>query len=245
MSKVQRSPLNGNYHMSADRSEDFRSNEWITALRDYAQRLLAWFSADLSRLSGIGLELQDSERLTLMVQETDLQAKRQASCAATGVMRWKMRRKQPTAKRMEVSPRPVEDLKMLGDWLVNGSEPLLLLAPFGSGKSVLLATFACRLAEAVVRWCNNQGDGPLPPVPMPVRLREWKWYEEERLRDYVYSRGQNLLDPIGAAALTADQVGRLASADKLLPLMDLMNWRMRTRGVGCNAGSNKTICAEC
>ncbi len=74
------------------------------------------------------------------------------------------------SKRASIAPS-IEDLKMLEDWLANSTGPLLLLSPFGSGKSVLLATFACQLAEAVVGWCDNPGDESLPPVPLPVRLR--------------------------------------------------------------------------
>jgi hypothetical protein len=202
--------------MAADRSASFRSKKWIGDLRDYAQRLSGWLSADLRRLSDTGLNLGTAERMTLMVQETDLQAERKAS--------WRGDGRDGTdvdygPKRENIAP-PIEDLKMLEDWLASRLEPLLLLAPFGSGKSVLLATFACQLAEAVVRWCDNHGDGLLPPVPLPVRLRAWEWHAREKFRAYVSGRSQDILDPNGAAVLTADHVDALASAGKLLPLYD-------------------------
>ena len=80
--------------MSTDESAHFRSKKWIGALRNYAQGLLAWLSADLSRLSGTGLELANAERLTLMVQETDREAERQASWRGAGAMG----RKLPTGR---------------------------------------------------------------------------------------------------------------------------------------------------
>ena len=202
--------------MSADGSADFRSKKWISALRNYAQRLSAWLSADLRRLSGTGLDLRNADRLTLMVQETDLQAERKASWRGDGRDETEAAY---TSERGNIAP-PVEDLKMLEDWLANGSEPLLLLAPFGSGKSALLATFACQLAEAVVRWCDNPGERPLPPVPMPVRLRAWEWHAREKFRDFVRGRSQDILDPNGSVVLTGYHVDMLASAGKLLPLYD-------------------------
>ncbi len=151
-----------------------------------------------------------------MVQETDREAERQTSWRGDGRDGTEV---EHGPKRASIAP-PIEDLKMLEDWLANSSEPLLLLAPFGSGKSVLLATFACHLAEAVVHWCDNPGDEPLPPVPLPVRLRAWDWYAREKFRAYVCGRSQDILDPNGAAVLTADHVEMLASAGKLLPLYD-------------------------
>jgi hypothetical protein len=114
--------------MAADRSASFRSKKWIGDLRDYAQHLSAWLSADLRRLSDTGLNLGNAERMTLMVQKTDLQAERKASWRGDGRDGTEV---EYGPKRENIAP-PIEDLKMLEDWLASRLEPLLLLAPFGS-----------------------------------------------------------------------------------------------------------------
>jgi hypothetical protein len=92
--------------------------------------LSSWLSADLNRLSDTGLGLKEGERLTLMVQEADPQRERQASWRGDG---------QDAGERLyglsqqRVAP-PVEDRKLLNEWLETGSDALLLLAPVWFGE---------------------------------------------------------------------------------------------------------------
>ena len=201
--------------MTEDRFAEFRSQEWINALRQYATGLRDWLSADLSRLSDTGIRLEKAERLTLMVQEVDLQKERQGS--------WRSESQAAVpfycVDQGSIAP-PVQDWKLLNKWIANGSGPLLLLAPFGSGKSILLAVFTCQLAQAVVDWCDGQGKGIMPLVPLSVRLRAWRWRAEERFCDYLCRRSQDAIDLDRKALLTEHQVERLANAGQLLPLYD-------------------------
>ena len=103
------------------------------------------------------------------------------------------RKRLDAAVTSSASAPPVEDLKQLKHWIADQSGPLLLLAEFGLGKSVLLAYFACRLAEDLFCWCEDSESRPLPPVPLPVRLRNWKWHKEQIFSDYICGFSQSAL----------------------------------------------------
>ena len=65
---------------------------------------------------------------------------------------------------------PLSERQVLDDWLLSKAGPLLVLAPFGTGKSVLLRSFTIMLAERLRRLDHDPND---LQVPVPVRLREW------------------------------------------------------------------------
>ena len=130
-----------------------------TLLRRYSKGLLDTLEHDLSGLSGTGVALK----------------------VTTGSHFWcRNRRRKPlrTAETVAAS-RDHRGLKQLNHWLANQSGPFLLLVRLGRASPFCMASFACRLAEDILRWCDNPESQPLPPVPFPVRLREWEWYSKQ------------------------------------------------------------------
>ncbi len=117
--------------------------------------------------------------------------------------------------------RVVGELEVLNRWLAqSGSAPMLLLAPFGSGKSVIAETFALALAEQLLDETLYPEDGAVPWVPVPIRLRAWNWHAGELLDEYLV-RSQLVFDGINEAGiLGGEQVALLRHAGRLVPLFD-------------------------
>ena len=184
--------------------DSFKTPQWRDPLARYARRLRQTLSSDLSALSGTGLPLDASKRMTLTVQSYH-------GPGATGTL--------SKAAAASIDPTPMSEADCLEDWYyTNSACPLLVLAPFGCGKSALLAFLACELAEGLERWCEEP-EGELPRVPLPIRLRGW--VRDQTLEAYVESGAQR--DVLSAGRrdwLPADQVRLLLDAGRLLPLLD-------------------------
>lgn len=115
----------------------------------------------------------------------------------------------------------VDESKFLLQWLSRSPQPLVILAPFGSGKSVVLESFA--LAMALKLQADPPGSIPLF-VPLPVRLRAWRWYGSEDsfepFRDFLH-RSQKVLAPDDEdGLLTSEQIRLLMQNKLLVPLLD-------------------------
>lgn len=107
----------------------------------------------------------------------------------------------------------------LARWVSSGHKSLLILAPFGAGKSVVLETFARSLSAGLLAADREPPDTPLV-VPLPVRLRAWKWHEGEPFEAFLW-RSQTLLDGDSRDGLLPPEVFRsLIRAGLLLPLLD-------------------------
>lgn len=101
--------------------------------------------------------------------------------------------------------------------------PLLLLAPFGAGKSALLAALAVRLAEAAIEGISWGGaDETL--IPLPVRLRALLEFSplETRLPFLQFMHASQLaLDPNDPEGVIGwDDFQRLHQERRLVPLFD-------------------------
>lgn len=185
--------------------EKLRAKTWRDALHAYATELESWLSSDLSLLARSGLKMASSHRIALTLSEGTTFRQRDGH---------KSYESEPLERTI------IEDLKGFSDWWSKGdTRPLLLLAPFGAGKSTLLAAFACLLTKQVRHWCK-QPQGKLPPIPMPVRLRDWKWGENCNFCDYIRTDAQKHLNPFSTSILSPYQINVLAREGLLLPLYD-------------------------
>ncbi len=101
-------------------------------------------------------------------------------------------------------------------WLGSADQLLLLIAPFGSGKSVVMETFAWHQARQLMAGDVLKGQ----LVPLPVRLRAWKWHENEGFEEFLF-RSQFLLGPSDDhETLPRPAFDRLLAGGSLLLLLD-------------------------
>jgi hypothetical protein len=198
----------------------FESPEWIAKLRRYAISLISRLESDLTAIAatGISLKAEDQQSLTIDPYRP---------------------RKQHDNGRADplLTPRQADplcdhshkDVAFLQAWLAqpeSNSKPLLLLAPFGCGKSVTLGLFTLILARTLRDWCQSpKPQNQLPWVPMPVRLRNWSG--DETLWDYMATLSQERVNPdLSVSAepehgrLTFQELYLLREHRRLLPLFD-------------------------
>src|SRR5579871_3847315 len=131
--------------MKDRQSEDFRSESWRQALKAYATLLITRLSTNLGSLSGTGISLPVEHRRTLTINP------------------WKHgaheSRDEKTAYRAASQiGGPAPDDLFFVEWCQQ-AKPLLIVAPFGCGKSVLLAQYTIRLAEQLRKWCEKAAGG--------------------------------------------------------------------------------------
>ncbi|HEY4364931.1 MAG TPA: hypothetical protein VGN17_28460 [Bryobacteraceae bacterium] len=176
----------------------------LDVLRGYAERLETHYSSDLRLLSTIGISVSAAHRIPLTITP--------GATEGNNPDRGAMGRPSPALQR------PLVDNEFLTKWLAD-SCPLLIRAPFGCGKSVLLASFTVALAGALKRWCDKP-EGPMPPVPFPVRLTRWP--SSVSLDNYMRGEAQQHVDSACKAPnmLIPDDITKLQVADHLLPLFD-------------------------
>lgn len=201
-------------HKAQDR---LRSGKLRHALRVYAENILSVFGRDMHRLSDSGVFLKRESRIRLHIQLCYSVKETQRSW--TGDMRGG--RDSLPGRESRAVPPPMPDVQFLDDWVKGERGKLLIVAPFGSGKSVLLAELACRLAESL-RNGTQYPEGTLPPlVPLPVRLRDWHPDEHKCFDDFFFACCLNCSNvPIGADGPTIDDLKLLMRSGRLLPLFD-------------------------
>lgn len=118
---------------------------------------------------------------------------------------------------------PMPELEVMKVWLSESPRPLVLLAPFGTGKSVVIETFCFEMARQI-QTCPA---GTIPRfVPLPVQLRSWHWNEHsarkrEPFLDFLF-RSQKLLvsEYDTAGLLTGDHIALLLEEGRLVPFFD-------------------------
>ena len=138
---------------------------------------------------------------------------------------------------MTVEP-VTEAVRFFDAWIAKPDEevnPLLLLAPFGCGKSVALGQFTLTLARGLKKWCESvvdrrhklpRTDGAratekIPWVPFPVRLRSWCERRKVDPWKYMTDHAQADLDPHNTLVhLTNTELNTLRNGRRLLPLFD-------------------------
>jgi hypothetical protein len=192
-----------------DRSSDaiFQSDEWIVRLRRYAANLIQCLRNDLTAVNGMGVELHAKHRrpLTILPQrcESLLNSQEQSGAVHQSSI----------------------DRDFLDQWLkqpIQSTKALLLLGPFGSGKSVALAHFALTLADRLCEWCDSEAKSEysMPWVPFPVRLRGMG--ENSKLWDYMVAEAQADINPQlrKDEYLTPGDLHDLRDRGRLLPLFD-------------------------
>lgn len=131
------------------------------ALREYAQRLIDFLGPDLSRLSGTGTQIRSENRVGLALHEAPANETAFSETRFAGT------------PHGEVSPRSAAEAEVLEEWLKRAdARPLVIVAPFGMGKSVLLASFAVTLARRLKTNLARRRIDRLF-VPLPVRLPSW------------------------------------------------------------------------
>ena len=191
----------------------------MSQFRQYLQRLIDQLGTDLMALSGTGIELPEANRVTLMLQQHQPMEDRERGFShigsegegAVG----------PHTERVALTPE--RDLELLEKWSKTQRKPLLILAPFGSGKSVLLAAFAVSLARQGLKQIN-ENQFPLR-VPWPVRLRSWPQYRNDhpkaKFRDFTWASAASLLClEEGEETLPLAVFDRLLNGGWLVPLFD-------------------------
>ncbi|MCK6465374.1 MAG: hypothetical protein L6Q93_11125 [Phycisphaerae bacterium] len=106
----------------------------------------------------------------------------------------------------------VPEDKLLEEWLReerNAPEhrPLLIVGPLGSGKSVIMESFAFRMAGQLEDWAQTANPSGLPLVPLPIRLRSLRYGdgELEHFRGFI-CRSQRILSPSDQAGLLSDSL---------------------------------------
>lgn len=138
-------------------------------LKKYATRLIARLGDDVSHLAGSGEPLRAVQRVALRLEPYKPVQERTKHFQSS-----------PESRHREEG-QVVEEMRILTEWATRESDtrhPLLILAPFGSGKSVLLAAFAVKLAEQLL--LDLPKDEPEHfLVPWPVRLRSIIEYEND------------------------------------------------------------------
>jgi len=166
------------------------SSQELADLRAYLEHLVNRFENDLMTFSGTGLPLQASDRTALPLSQyqpiPDCESGFGRVCPE----------KLEATRELEYGPCSQVDIELLEHWSGSpNSEPLLIVGPFGSGKSVLVAAFALRLGQKALR-AIEQGQSPLR-VPWPVRLRDWKGYKKAKwsrtFRNFIYKSATLLL----------------------------------------------------
>ncbi|MDP9175804.1 MAG: hypothetical protein M3O30_18340 [Planctomycetota bacterium] len=106
----------------------------------------------------------------------------------------------------------VEDLQALESWLKEPAQPLLVIGPFGSGKSGLLGLATAWLADRLVRNPRRAA------VPLPVRLRDWRRHSD--WLKFLHA-SQNSFTPYPRAdLLSLRQIKELIQGGRLVPLYD-------------------------
>ncbi|MEI8196629.1 MAG: hypothetical protein WCI73_12025, partial [Phycisphaerae bacterium] len=160
----------------------------------YLSRIVRTFEVGLHRLSGTGVCLPLSVREPLFLQRHQPERDRLSHFAATSYERLPER---------EELPPPVNDIEVLRGWVRERKQPLLVLAPFGAGKSVLLACFAMELAQQGLAALEH---GHLPNcLPLPVRLREWvrfrRKYRQASFLTFLWAAQKHISDLPGKLSI--------------------------------------------
>lgn len=199
-----------------DHVEFLRSAEVRQALRRYAEQLVAVFS-QMGRLSDTGIKCSRSQHTPATVleipgpQRAGTEVSEAELVGGEGVFdqeRGKSRESRPAMKEME----------FIEAWLQRDPTPLLIRSEFGCGKSILMESVSVSLAKRLLRD-DTYAEGEFPPgVPLPVRLRAWKWFEDEGFEEFLVRSQSLLTDP--PILLNQKHVHALRSLGLLVPLFD-------------------------
>src|SRR5580658_6975513 len=171
--------------MPMESSQDFANEAWSKALGGYATQLSNAFSANLATLSDTGIDLQADDRIEITIDPFNPQQGNRSD--------FQENRERKATPELLLA---LNDSNFFEKWQKD-AKPLLILAPFGCGKSVLLAHFTCRLAKLLMDWCKKPF-GPMPWVPFPIRLRGWQGgvtleeYSDGVSPSHVHSRAKPL-----------------------------------------------------
>jgi hypothetical protein len=187
--------------------QDFASEPWRTVLAKYASQLDRALRADLASLSDTGVSVANDDRFELKIEPFTPDPEHEKRRTPDGTV---------NAAAPEVQ-LVLRDSAFFQRWQTK-AVPLLIVAPFGCGKSVLLANFTCHLAERLKAWCVKPSHD-MPWVPFPVRLRSWR--RTETLDSYIRNFAQRDVNSTGEFSwLTSEQIQALKQAEVLLPLFD-------------------------
>jgi predicted NACHT family NTPase len=200
--------------------KQLKSPKLRTALRAYAKRLQRVLE-DMGSLSGTGITLSRENfhapmRLQPCNPETERREHLRGLPTESNVVAPGISGRQPAP--------PLKEVTLLRNWAEGSPRPLLLLAPFGAGKSVVLETFACEQAANLLDDRVFPAGKLPPPVPLPVRLRAWEWHRKdeppEDFCEFLF-RSQKVLAPYDdVGLLQPDQIQWLLKAKLFLPLFD-------------------------
>ncbi|MBI5764510.1 MAG: NACHT domain-containing protein [Planctomycetes bacterium] len=194
--------------------ETLRSPELRQAIVEYARQLKRVLGGDLHFLSKSGLTLKREDRVPLRVQKCNPLLERGQHWTDQGSQN------RDEMKSIQADSGPViRDTRFLEAWLQGDCRALLIVAPFGSGKSVLLAEFACRLADQLDNEKEWREGMVIPYVPWPIRLREWPNSETAlSFQEFVLEEAPKLLHLGSSLSLEARRL--LLRTRRLLFLFD-------------------------
>lgn len=196
--------------MRAEEESELRSPALREALRAYAARIKHLFSY-MGKLSGTGLEIRREFHSSIYLEEIQSDGDENNSYDPA-------KNRRAGVKRLSELPTP--ELELLSRWSADSPSSLLLLAPFGSGKSVVLETFAYSMADTLAHDAIYPEGGLPPLVPLPIRLRGWNWQNNESFERYLW-RSQQTFEGVGDdGTLTFEQVQALRISGRLVILLD-------------------------
>ena len=191
-------------------------DEILTATRAYAKRLYRVLSR-LGVLSGTGIQLDRQFHAAVRLYRCDQVNERVRNYRQSDMVvgPWGQ-----AAGNSRSRPSRLEtEAPALSRWLSSGHKSLLLLAPFGAGKSVVLETFAQHLSEDLLNASRRTGTPSPLFVPLPVRLRAWKWHEDEPFETFLF-RSQAVLDESDDGLLAPQVFRHLLHTGDILLLLD-------------------------
>lgn len=197
------------------------------SLKAYARHLERIFSR-IGVLAGTGLQADRRFHASVRLYPCDPEEERarhyrQSDMVGGGWGQWSTKARADTAASESEAPALVR-------WLGSADQLLLLLAPFGSGKSVVMETFVLHRARHLL--ASDATENEL--VPLPVRLRAWNWHENERFEAFLF-RSQFLLGPSeDRETLPRPEFDRLLDNGSLLLLLD--GFDELPGGYDCRAG---------
>jgi hypothetical protein len=197
---------------------EFDSEPWVNKFRQYAVNLIELLESNLAAIADAGIPLVAAFRRPLTVGPY------LAPEAGRTKRNTDAEQFSSVSNANPLSNQPTLDVILLDQWLKqpdDDAKPLVLVGPFGCGKSVTLAHFALILARRLLSWC----DSPEPRVgrfwvPFPVRLR--KWDGKQDFWKYLSEQAQHDINSFVRSQdrLFADELIELAKGRRLLPLFD-------------------------
>ena len=186
----------------------------LRKLEAYANWLVKFLGDDVSRLGDSGVPLRNSASVPLNSRSHQPPQEQSRSDGEIDSL------VTPSLRNTSVAL-----MTLLDNWANqtrSQRHPLLIVAPFGTGKSAALASFSIRLAEQLLGDLQTGKNGFLR-VPIPVRLRALLEFSAESDKQpflHFMHRSQLVLDPETDCTLDWETFEELSRREMLVPLFD-------------------------